>query len=314
MNAKATAAIVGALSLFFATITYLLWDDLVPIITFAAMAVISISLLGGVVIFCVWTYLVVIKISRWMGIELRLSFRTRKIDGWNELKRIGLAVGLGFIGFLIIGIILNGWLGFHIPLHYFTGTIVSIVILTAFWRHLTGGPMVATGKPIKTHRRQFASALPWHIKEGIDEKGILRWYDRRDKPADEFMFYGDMLPTVVPESMMYRFCRLALHRQSIVLDVEAMTLKRTGRKLRAQEILSKQYFTRQLSPRFLPEQYEAIKIVLELTGFWIDSRAGHPGYLLISPGTSPQKITHRVRWGWIDIIIKMDKQKKPFWQ
>jgi len=254
-------------------------------------------------------------VSRRLGIELRLSFRARKIDGWNETKSVGLATAFGALGFLLAGIVINGFFGTNITIQYFTATGAAIGMLAGFWRHLTGGqPLFVSSKPIKTHWRQFASALPWHVKEGIDEKGILRWYDRRDKPAGEFMFYGDILPTVVPESMMYRFCRLALERQGIIRDSDGRTYKRTGRKLRSHETLSEVYFTSELSPKFLKEEYDAIYDILFLTGYWINRRVGHSGTLLVAHGTTPQKLVHRVRWGWIDIIIKMDKIKKPFWQ
>jgi hypothetical protein len=244
--------------------------------------------------------------------------RVRKISAFNEFKS---GVILYFAGGMLgaaIGVTVASLLGYPASNGIQYGAQIGLIFSTGIflkWQISGRGWRWNSGRKSKKHSRQFASNLPWYVKEGIDDDGILRWYDRRDKPPEEFIFYGLDLPAKIPESMMYRFCRLALHRQEIVFDTERRTFKRNGRKLTSTEILSKIYFTRTLSPRFLPEQYDAIKTILELTGMWANHRAGHPGYLFVAHGTSPQKMVHRARWGWIDIVVRADSQQsQPFWK
>jgi hypothetical protein len=244
--------------------------------------------------------------------------RARKINAINEFKTGAVLYFAGGVFGAAMGGTAASLLGYPTSSGIQYGAQLGLTISTGIflkWQISGRGWRWGAGNKVKTHSRQFASALPWYVKEGIDDDGILRWYDRRDKPPEEFVFYGLDLPTKIPESMMFRFCERALQRDRINLDPERRTYKRNGRKLRSHEVLSRGYFTRVMSPRLLPEQYDAIKEVLELTGFWIDGRGGHPGVLLVDYGTTPQKMVHRARWGWIDIIVRADGQRgQPFWR
>lgn len=237
----------------------------------------------------------------------------RKIIAKNEalsgifLMLSGAAFGASVAGSLEYPVKIGAWLGLA------AGTGVF------FWQQITGRGGLRInfgGKKKRTHPSAFDSLVPWHVNEGIDDDGIMRWYDKRDKPPEEFVFYGLNLPTKIPESMMLRFCERALQRNRINLDPGRTTYKRTGYKLRSHEVLSEQYFTksRGFVPRLLPEQYAAIREILELTGFWINRRGGHPGTLLVDWGITPNHLTRLARWGWIDIMIRSEKQNKPFWK
>jgi hypothetical protein len=237
--------------------------------------------------------------------------KPRQINARNEALS-GLFLGAAGIacGATVAGTV-AGFLGWPVLDGIQSGGAIGATVATVIyfkWQITGRGWNRQTGNRIRTHSRQFASLSPWYIKEDANTERVIKWYDRRDKPPEEFVFNGLGLPAPIPETMLYRFCKLALHRQAIVFDTECRTYKANGRKLRAHEVLSEVYFTQYLNPRFLPEQYAAIGVILAITGFWVGHRAGHPGYLLIPERISPQRLVAQARWRWIDIIVKSGKQ------
>lgn len=186
-----------------------------------------------------------------------------------------------------------------------------------FLQQITGRGLKISlpGAKKRKHPSAFNSTAPWIFTNQDDGSIKAKWFDKRDRPPDEFIFAGNdnfWLPADIPESMMYRFYQVALHRHRIVLDPERTTYKRTGRKLMRHEVLSKQHYcnSRGFVPKLFPEQFEAIWMVSAYTGYWINRRVGHAGDLTVDPHITPERMVRLLRWGWLWLTLNDDKGKR----
>lgn len=116
---------------------------------------------------------------------------------------------------------------------------------------------------------------------------------QRGELAPEFRFTHRALPVDVLESEMYRFLKLAIHRQNIAVYKTGLNAR--GKQIKINWVLSKRYFTQAARPRFFQDEYKACLVILGMTGFLSGRGSGHSGYLkrLSGPGFMLEAIKDR---------------------
>lgn len=138
----------------------------------------------------------------------------------------------------------------------------------------------------------------------------IKWYDRRESHPPEFIFSNFGLSRAIPETLLLRFSKIACRRQELVFTPTAR--KPNGLRMKSTEPLSEIYFTKTLRPRFLPEDYFAIRYILQLTGIWLNASVGNPGLLYLDTYTpTPERVGRIARWRWLEMTEKENNPTPP---
>lgn len=98
----------------------------------------------------------------------------------------------------------------------------------------------------------------------------------------EFIFDGRGLTTPIPETVFGRFVKLAWRRQSNALYGSKLNMLYAGegyKRLTVNQIFTEDYYTRQVRPRFDPEDYLGCLHILMITKLVRGRRQGRGGTL-----------------------------------
>ena len=164
------------------------------------------------------------------------------------------------------------------------------------------GPVVAAcgyellRRNIRPARRSLASDAPKLI---VDKAG-QQWLTFRDRKAApmEFTFEAPGLPVAVTSTDLERFCGIAKRRTN---------LARYGAGVKSKDILSKGYFTRRITNPFLVEEYEAIRLVLEVTRYWKGRSPGRSGRLVGIEHVTAADYVAGVERTWLALLAQWQK-------
>jgi hypothetical protein len=114
---------------------------------------------------------------------------------------------------------------------------------------------------------------------------LLRWKPEKPQPADEFVFYGDLLLVPVLEEEFRAFMKTAVRRQNNALyGGRAWRIRgKDGSfsRIKINWVLSENYFVNHHRPRFPLELYRSIMIILAATRLRrCVARSGKSDYLV----------------------------------
>ena len=146
-------------------------------------------------------------------------------------------------------------------------------------------PQSYAGKSTRQQLRNMAST--------VDDYLTPRYSD------DEFYFRGLGLPVSVPESTFYRFVSIARRRQTNAIYGSKYTRQWTGRTYRQIKInwvLSEGYFTNEVRPRFLTDEYWSCMRILRTARLLERKGQGDAGHLVGDYGVGWYVARARTAW------------------
>ena len=141
------------------------------------------------------------------------------------------------------------------------------------------------GKSNRAALRNFASTVDDYLTPIIED--------------NEFYFRGRSLPVSIPESTFYRFINIARRRQTNAIYGSKYTRQWTGygyRQIKINWVLSEGYFTNEVRPRFLVDEYWACMRILRTARLLERKGQGDAGHLVGDYGVGWYVARARAMW------------------
>lgn len=156
-------------------------------------------------------------------------------------------------------------------------------------------------KPSYSRVTVYQSGAAWVGDSPADDPDVnsfwLKWKDR-PQLAREFVFRGYGLNMPIPESVLDRFVKTAWRRQSNALYDSRVNMLYTGsgyRQLTANQVFTRDHYTKVMRPRFTKEEYQACLYILVITRTIGQRKGGQSGRLMYPY----EKTMHLAKDWWI---------------